>query len=217
MNDFKITIMPVDTPPQELEEEENDGVPQTEGALEKLPVKRKKEKKLIEGYKWYEGIPVSQNKVMINTIKKYMKDHYDLVLPFATYMKREVAPDYFDVIAVESNLQLILERLENRYYRSIDQCYFEIELIGYNAVQYNGRASKYSEDAILIAKSMVNILKRKKMRKYATSSYTYHPLMSLPKSHGPTKNPLIRDHYESSDLNNKPQRQFVQERRIPSP
>lgn len=72
---------------------------------------------------------------MINGIIEKKKDK---VAPFKSRVTEKIAADYRCHIPVEMFLDLILERLQGRYYINQEQLFNDLDLINYNAVLYNG-------------------------------------------------------------------------------
>jgi hypothetical protein len=78
-----------------------------------------------------------------------------------------IANDYKSWVPNEMWLNLIIDRLTNRYYRSLDQLWFDMESITQCSVIYNGE-----EDELTVkSQKMVENL-RKEMRYHITDNST---------------------------------------------
>jgi len=73
-----------------------------------------------------------------------MSKKAELAEPFKERVPTDIAEDYRCHISAEMYLNLILSRLENDYYRTQDQLFFDLDLISYNAIVYNGEACSIS-------------------------------------------------------------------------
>mmetsp|Transcript_31926 Transcript_31926/g.23077 ORF Transcript_31926/g.23077 Transcript_31926/m.23077 type:complete len:99 (-) Transcript_31926:1129-1425(-) len=75
------------------------------------------------------------------------KKEYSVVY-FKERVTDSIASDYRSIITAEMYLDLIVSRLQNRYYRSQEQLFFDLDLISYNAITYNGKGHDIADQAM---------------------------------------------------------------------
>lgn len=108
-----------------------------------------------------------ENERLIDVAQIFIQKKTDICEAFLNRVEESVANDYKSWIPYEMWLQLILTRLTNHYYRSLDQLWYDLESITQCSVIYNGEDDELTEKA----QSMVEKL-RKDMRYHITDSVT---------------------------------------------
>lgn len=71
----------------------------------------------------------------------------DLCQEFLDRVPESVAHDYRSYVPTEMWLNLVLERLQNKYYRSLEQLHFDLDLIPQCSLIYNGNEDELTHKA----------------------------------------------------------------------
>jgi len=93
---------------------------------------------------------------LIDCLTLFFSKKLDLIEEFLARVDVKIAADYLSYIPAEMWLQLVFERIQNNYYRSQDQLWFDLDLIPYCSNIYNG-----PEDLLTLrAKNMVEKVRK---------------------------------------------------------
>ncbi|CDW76602.1 UNKNOWN [Stylonychia lemnae] len=99
----------------------------------------------------YQGLVSSFNdeeiQSIISIISEYVERKKEQTLPFMERVPEKIAPDYRQHVSAEMYISLVLERLLNKYYRTQEQLFNDLELISFNARIYNGEDNPLFKDA----------------------------------------------------------------------
>lgn len=106
-----------------------------------------------------------ENKRVIDGLELFILKKSDQCFFFKDRVSNEVA-DYRSFVSAEMWLQLILDRLKSRYYRSHDQLWFDFDLIIHCSMTYNG----VGEDLTVAAEALVDKI-RKELRNYINTNH----------------------------------------------
>ena len=79
-----------------------------------------------------------QNNRLIDVAQIFMQKKLDICENFLFRVEEIIANDYKSWVPYEMWLNLIVERLQNRYYRSLDQLYFDLDSVTQCSTIYNG-------------------------------------------------------------------------------
>ena len=92
---------------------------------------------------------------LLETIKSLIEKNQQLSV-FLDIVTEDIAEGYYEEIAVPMYLNLIKERLENKYYLTEDSIKFDIKLLYENAIKYNGKDSKIGKEAEILMTRLFN-------------------------------------------------------------
>lgn len=76
-----------------------------------------------------------------------MERKKDQIEPFKARVQDKIAPDYRSHIKADMYFNLILSRLTHNFYRNQNHLFFDLDMIVYNALLYNGDDSPFYKDA----------------------------------------------------------------------
>ena len=93
------------------------------------------------------GFSEHENEKIVDFFKKYFSQNKEYLIYFRERVSQQIAPSYRQVIAHEMWLDLIYQRLQNKFYRSNRQMLADLNLIAVNAAAYNGEKHEVALDA----------------------------------------------------------------------
>jgi hypothetical protein len=99
-------------------------------------------------------------------LELFIQKKSEICFLFLERVSEQLAPDYKSFVSAEMWLQLILERLRTRYYRSQDQLWFDFDLIIHCSKTYNGQEDELTQTA----EAMVDKI-RKELRMFINCNH----------------------------------------------
>jgi len=88
-----------------------------------------------------------ENQRLIDVAQIFIQKKTDICADFLMRVEEVIANDYKSWVPNEMWLNLILDRLTNKYYRSLDQLWFDLDSIIQCSVIYNGEEDELTDKA----------------------------------------------------------------------
>jgi hypothetical protein len=104
-----------------------------------------------------EIIDPSASLVLAKSIENYMKNHSSVCEMFTNQVPLDKWPSYFNINPRPSFLKLVIARLRNQWYRSVQSLKYDIRAIHANSLNFNGH-SEISEDANTLCQSILEMV-----------------------------------------------------------